>query len=301
MFNTVMFSVLISCYNSSKTIRRCLDSVLNQKYQNFEIFIVDDCSTDNTVEILNQYYKKTDKIKQIKIHETNQSAVGARVDLMKMAKWDYSIFVDSDDCITEDCLLIYNDLIQKNNLDIIVTDFQSINLNNQLPQPKSSDDKQVIIYGKDNVFNYSFSLNNYFQLWNKVIKTSILNQIEVPKKHVSFVDDHMFMLQIYRNCQSFGIFKTEPTYIYYFGQGQWNTKMDQNKYNRICNGFKDTLIYQFQYAVEHNLKSYLNAIFQRFGFSYLVYIAKGNERLLKIYNNCFGKQFFDTLNEIANR
>lgn len=89
-----MISVVIPTYNRAKTIKRAIDSVLNQTYSNIEIIIVDDSSTDNTSEIIGDY--NNEKIKYHKL-EKNSGACAARNIGIQMASGKYIAFQDSDD------------------------------------------------------------------------------------------------------------------------------------------------------------------------------------------------------------
>jgi len=88
-------SVIIPTYNTEKYIKQCVDSILNQTYQNFEIIIVNDGSTDNTSKILNAM--KSDRIKVLDIENSGQGY--ARNLALKHANGDYVMFMDSDDFI----------------------------------------------------------------------------------------------------------------------------------------------------------------------------------------------------------
>ncbi len=90
-------SVIIPVYNRKKYLKRCLDSVINQTLKNIEIICIDDGSTDQSLEILNEYRKKDGRI--IIINQKNQGAGLARNSGLKIAKGEYIGFVDSDDWI----------------------------------------------------------------------------------------------------------------------------------------------------------------------------------------------------------
>ena len=97
------FSVLIPVYNTEKYIEECLQSVLNQTYQDFEIILVDDGSTDSSGVICDNYQK--DYPEKIKVkHKENQGQLASRCVAIKEAKGDYCIFVDSDDSIKNNLL-----------------------------------------------------------------------------------------------------------------------------------------------------------------------------------------------------
>ncbi|EPG0370961.1 glycosyltransferase family 2 protein [Photobacterium damselae] len=124
-----MISIIIACYNSSKTIKKCLNSIINQKYSNFEIICVDDGSVDNTKEIILSY---TDiRIKYY--HKKNGGASSAKNFGLKQAKGDYICIIDSDDYISENSLMIlYNSIISDNNIDAALFDLFFIEQNKEL-------------------------------------------------------------------------------------------------------------------------------------------------------------------------
>ena len=294
---SVSFSVLIPCYNCQKTIDRCLQSVLKQKYTNYKIYVVNDCSTDDTAQILNKY-KQLGQIYYLQNNQENKSAVVARKDLIKAAKQDYILFLDSDDQFTDNAFQTYVNLIEQYNLDIVITDFYVNKLNQNVLQFSSScnDDQIIVIKG---AFDFSFKIYHYFLLWNKAIKRQVAQQIQVQDKYIYGCDDHMFAMQLYLNATTLGIFRTQPTYIYYHGAGQWGKEMDQLTMKRFCCGFKQTLIFNFQYILKNKLpKKYFKKCYDKYEPTYLKILANGNESLLKIYDQFFGNQFIVQLNKI---
>ncbi len=91
--NEALVSVIIPAFNSEKYITECIDSVLTQTYQNIEIIIVNDGSTDNTVDIVSEY--KNDQIKLF--HQKNSGAAAARNHGIKQASGVWIAFIDADD------------------------------------------------------------------------------------------------------------------------------------------------------------------------------------------------------------
>lgn len=116
----VKFSIIIPNYNSSKWIKRCLDSILKQTYENYEIIIVDDMSTDDSVQEINSYYHLfAPRIKFIKLTEKRFNG-GARNVGIDNATGDYILFLDCDDYLYSNKTL--HDLanfISLNNKDLI--------------------------------------------------------------------------------------------------------------------------------------------------------------------------------------
>ena len=116
--NKIKFSIIIPVYNVEKYLHRCLDSVRNQTYQNIEIILIDDGSTDHSGEICDEYKNKDQRI--IVIHKENEGASIARNEGLKIASGDYILFVDSDDSVNQATFQTFSEIIEKReNLDII--------------------------------------------------------------------------------------------------------------------------------------------------------------------------------------
>jgi len=89
-------SVIIPTYNRAHLVGRSIQSVINQTYQDFEIIVVDDGSTDNTEDIIKEFQKKDKRIKHIK-HNKNKGGSAARNTGIRAARGEYIAFLDSDD------------------------------------------------------------------------------------------------------------------------------------------------------------------------------------------------------------
>lgn len=95
-------SIIVPCYNVEKYLKKCLDSLVNQTYQDIEIIMVDDGSPDRSGIICDEYAAKDDRIKVI--HKLNGGVGAARNDGLKIASGDWVIFCDSDDWLEADAL-----------------------------------------------------------------------------------------------------------------------------------------------------------------------------------------------------
>jgi glycosyltransferase involved in cell wall biosynthesis len=111
----VNFSVIITCFNRERTIFRAIQSVIDQSYQNFEIIVVDDDSSDNSVNIISSVQ---DSRLRLICHTFNQGQNAALNTGLQHANFDYVTFLDSDDIWLPDYLLKMRDLFyQKPELD----------------------------------------------------------------------------------------------------------------------------------------------------------------------------------------
>lgn len=117
-----VISVIIPVYNASGTLPHCLKSLTMQTYKNLEILFVDDCSTDNSLEILNCYAKQkcdTDIVIRLLQHRQNRGVAAARNTALLHATGDYIYYVDADDSIESDTLECLMHEAKKNSMDIV--------------------------------------------------------------------------------------------------------------------------------------------------------------------------------------
>ena len=115
-------SVIIPVYNVEQYLKQCLDSVVNQTFKDIEIIIVNDCSPDNSLQIINEYQQKDSRIVLVDLKE-NVGLGFSRNEGMKVAKGKYITFVDSDDWVTKDYVEILYNTIEKYQYDVISPDF----------------------------------------------------------------------------------------------------------------------------------------------------------------------------------
>lgn len=98
----MFFSVIVPIYKVEKYLNKCIDSILNQSFEEFELLLVDDGSPDNCPKICDEYAKKDKRIRVI--HKENGGLVSARNEGIKNAKGDYICYVDGDDWVHADLL-----------------------------------------------------------------------------------------------------------------------------------------------------------------------------------------------------
>ena len=120
--NNIQVSVIIPVYNVEQYLRQCLDSVINQTYKDTEIIIVNDCSPDNSLQIIKEYQQKDDRIVLLDLKQ-NVGLGFARNAGMKVARGKYITFIDSDDWVTKDYVEVLYNTIEKYQYDVISPDF----------------------------------------------------------------------------------------------------------------------------------------------------------------------------------
>lgn len=125
-----LVSIITPTYNSEKYIKETINSVLSQTYQNWEMIIVDDCSTDNTVRIIEEEMEKNSRIRFIQLQE-NQGAAVARNTAINYANGRYIAFLDSDDLWEMNKLEVQVSFMNMNNIPFSYTSYKIINENGE--------------------------------------------------------------------------------------------------------------------------------------------------------------------------
>ena len=187
-----MISVIIPVYNVENYLHVCINSVLKQSYQDFEIICIDDASTDDSLEILEYFAKKDSRIKIIK-QDFNQGPGHSRNCGLNVAKGKYIFFLDGDDWIDFNTFEVLIKKADENNLDLLF--FNEINFYGETHEFSidSGVDDDFITKYKNNVFNHFdldkkdlFKLSN--NIWNKLYRKSFLesNNIRFYNENLAY-------------------------------------------------------------------------------------------------------------------
>ena len=113
----MLFSVIIPAYNAEKYFSECLSSIKEQTFKDFEVVIIDDGSSDSTSAMADKF---ADSLRSVKvIHTSNQGLLLARRRGLLNAQGEYVVFVDADDCLRSDALMLLFKTIQETNADIV--------------------------------------------------------------------------------------------------------------------------------------------------------------------------------------
>lgn len=191
-------SIIVPIYNSAKTLERTLDSVVNQNYKNLEIILVNDGSTDNSVEICKKYAEKDNRIRII--NQQNKGVGEARNHGIDVATGDFISFVDSDDTMDEN---FYNELIATQivtNADIVESGAKVVLGKDNEIYPYEKKDKINIFGNHDYMKNYlNFSLN--VSVWGKIYKKELIGDIRFPNLNIN--EDFVFLWEIVKRTNLF--------------------------------------------------------------------------------------------------
>ena len=114
-------SIIVPCYNAEKLISRCVDSVLAQEFRDFELFLMDDGSTDGTGALLDAYAEKDPRVRVV--HKENSGAADTRNRAIDLAEGEYLQFLDADDWIAPEASRLFLDAAEKSGAGMVISDF----------------------------------------------------------------------------------------------------------------------------------------------------------------------------------
>lgn len=250
------FSIIVPVYNVEKYIERCLDSLINQSYDDYEIIIVNDGSTDSSVDIIKKYLDNS-KIKLI--NEENKGLSAARNNGVKNASGDYLIFVDSDDYIDKNLLLTLSKI--NGNYDLIKIQYQKV-----------YDDRNEKVID-DIILNKEYKSRDYFMDNLKTCKPFEMAWIYIYKKSFYLENNFSFKEGLYH--EDFGlipliILKSNNIYVtdfvgYYYNQ-EGTSIMRTPDYKKTLKKAYDMLdIFDYLYEevnklnLDNKIKKYFNS------------------------------------------
>lgn len=165
-----LVSVITANYNAEAFIQQAIDSVLAQQYEQWELLIVDDCSTDNSINIINTYVESDERIKLIKLEQNSGPAI-ARNRALAEAKGRYIAFLDSDDLWKEDKLVKQIAFMQAQNIPFSYTSYDLTNEDDE-------DKGEFLVNGK--VDYYSLLKTCDIGCLTAIYDTSVLGKVDMP-------------------------------------------------------------------------------------------------------------------------
>lgn len=200
-------SVIIPVYNTVSYLKECLDSVLGQSFNDFEIICINDGSSDNSLELLESYQSRDDRIRIFT--QENQGPAVARNLGIRESKGDYIIFLDSDDYFEEHALSDLYELAQSKSLDLVM--FKLINFDN-VNYEKSEMAYFDMEYLKNlvggDVFDWRKIKNRIFEISvtapGKLYRRDLISRIEFPENII--FEDNVFFIKV--------IFKAKRVFFY---------------------------------------------------------------------------------------
>lgn len=201
-------SIIVPVYNAEKYLYNCIDSIINQSYNNLEIILINDGSTDNSLLICKEFASKDSRI--IIIDKENGKVSSARNAGLDIVTGDYIGFVDSDDYIANDMYEVLISIIIKNDADVVecgyyeATDDYKVTKKNNLK-------KEITVGDYNCSYNYVRALNTTKFCWNKLFTRNVFKSVRF--KNVRYWEDYLVNAEVFKLCNK--KVTIEGCYYYY--------------------------------------------------------------------------------------
>ncbi len=252
-------SVIMPCYNHARYLSEAIDSILGQSYDDLELIITDDCSSDKSVDIIDSYKRIDRRVISI-CNKINKGASKSRNSAITISKGNYVAFCDADDIWEKDKLKIQLDyILNKSGYDVIHSDSTIIN-GQGIPTGErfSSLNKKGKMTG--NLF-YELCLSNFINIQTVLLRRECINNVGLFEEDIKYVEDWVYWVKVARNYRFFYI--DEPLGRYRIHEGSTNKNIEGctinriKGYNRILSRFPDlpmnikSRIY-YELGINHN-------------------------------------------------
>lgn len=197
----MLISIIIPIYNAEKYIDRCISSVVNQSFQNIEIILINDGSTDNSLVICKEWERKDIRIKVLT--QKNLGVSSARNLGIAYAHGEYVMFVDSDDYMLPDMCKTMLNVLHSKQADCVICGIQEPGGGLWCPQ-KNIDYSTLEDFKKD--FVYQLNTELLSPCWNKIFKRQLITRLF--NEEISFGEDLIFNLEYLNNCHKLSFITT---------------------------------------------------------------------------------------------
>lgn len=226
------FSIVMPAYNCESTIADTIKSIENQKWSDFECIIVNDGSTDQTLEVVQNRIKHDSRFTVI--NKQNGGPGSARNKGIEEAEGHYLFLTDSDDALPEETLKKYAIYLNKDNPDLIVSSYQmNVMDGNEIADVRTVEVKDLWISSHDQFLKNLHGLMEkqlMYVIWNKVYKLDIIKKQSIRFPHYSSCEDRLFNIQYYHFVETCQVL-SDSLYEYSFdGKNSLTNKYLPNKF-----------------------------------------------------------------------
>lgn len=213
-----MVSIIVPAYNAQDTVGRCIESILTQTYQDFELILVDDGSSDDTPKILDEYAQKNTRIRVI--HKANSGVSDARNHGLAQARGEYIQFLDADDWITPDATRLFVRAMEDTpGCDMVIADFYRV-IGKTFSQKGDIEEEGLLTREEYADEMMKSPADFYFGvLWNKFYRRSIVEEhLLRMDTQLNWAEDFIFNMEYVLHTNRIYVLKV-PVYYYVKTEG----------------------------------------------------------------------------------
>lgn len=251
-------SIVLPVYNTEKYITRCLESIFQNTFQDFELIIINNDSKDNSERIILEFKEKYDDMIVYVKREDNDISEARNLGIKK-ATGKYITFIDSDDYIEKDLFKLMVEKIESENFDVVACDinlvYEYIDKVNIISSGYTED-----LFHKNKI--KQTMLVYYPVMWNKIYKTELVKSVKFTKG--VWYEDMEYLLRLYPNINSIGVVK-KPLYNYLQRKNSITYTYNDKLYD-IINNMENVIRYYKEKGIYDEYKEEIEYLYARYAF-----------------------------------
>lgn len=228
----VEISVILPVYNVEDYLRQCLDSLLSQTFNDFEVICIDDGSTDNSLAILLEFEQQDNRVKVI--HQKNIGVAKTRNDALNLIKGNYVYFMDADDYLDNTAFQKLYGNITSNNSDFAILKAYFVNGDEKYKYPAFDLDNE---FKKADFNNFTFTyddiknhvLNDLFAPWFKLYNKKFILDNDITFPIIKSYSDAPFHVETMLKSDNISFL---PEYLYYYRENE--DSLVHSSKNTLC-------------------------------------------------------------------
>lgn len=215
-------SIIVPVYNAEAALRRCVESVLNQEYTDFELLLADDGSRDGSAALCDQFAREDSRVRVF--HKENSGVSDTRNYCLDRARGRWLQFLDADDHITPNATKLLVRSAEENACDLVVADFyrvvgKRVSVKGDIDEPEVLSREEYAAHMMENPADFYYGV-----LWNKLYRRELVERHHLRMDpDISWCEDFMFNLEYIRRAESFFALQV-PIYYYVKTKGSLCTQ-----------------------------------------------------------------------------
>ena len=283
-----VISLIVPVYNVAEFLPACIESVLAQTFRDFELILIDDGSTDNSLQVLREYEKKDARIRVIE--QENAGVSAARNAGLDAARGDYIGFVDSDDEILPEMLSDMIAASTEHDADVVCCAFGRI-VGEEKHIQRTSD--ECAVYSGMEIIQWFFNTTFGNLCWNKIYRRSLVESIRFPVGR-AYAEDIAFTFRALLPAGK-AVFLNKDLYLYRKREGSaMHQKYNVKKMQQQIGTYREIyLSAREKYPLLKSLakKEYLTVVYRCLG-EYSLHMENAKDELYLSYFNEIRKNWF---------
>ena len=254
MCNDLLVSVIVPVYNCEEYLASCIESIIHYKYDDLELIIIDDGSTDNSKNIICDYMKKDKRIKLI--CQDNSGPGAARNTGLIHAQGEYILFVDADDWIEKDAIVNCRGILLSKEFDTVILNYKTVDLNlNTRANTAIFDDG--FIYNCENkveLYDVIIACRKINNIWGQFYSNRIIKKYDISfNETMKYAEDVVFNMGYFYYSKK-GLYKNFHYYNYRYNPISLTKRFNSSKFNDFEKLYNYTVEYIDKYGLNEQQK-----------------------------------------------